>query len=85
MSFGGPLTTAGGVTFIAAGQDDHIRAYSTASGEVLWEAKLPAGGQAAPMSYRYQGRQYLVIAAGGRGGIGTAGDYIVAFALPDGG
>jgi quinoprotein glucose dehydrogenase len=84
LTFGGPLATAGGVTFIAAGQDDHIRAYSTTSGKMLWETKLPAGGQAAPMTYRHQGRQYVVIAAGGRGGIGTAGDYIVAFALPEG-
>jgi quinoprotein glucose dehydrogenase len=82
LAFGGPLATAGGVTFIAAGQDDRIRAFSTATGDVLWEADLPAGGQAAPMAYRYRGRQYIVIAAGGRGGIGTAGDYIVAFALP---
>ncbi len=83
VSFGGPLVTGGGVTFIAAGQDDRIRAYSTSSGDLLWEAVLPAGGQAAPMTYRYEGRQYVVIAAGGRGGIGSAGDYIVAFALPD--
>ena len=84
LAFGGPLATAGGVTFIAAGQDDRIRAFATATGEMLWEEQLPAGGQAAPMTYRYQGRQYVVIAAGGRSGIGTAGDYIVAFALPDG-
>ncbi len=83
VAFGGPLATAGGVTFIAAGPDDRIRAFATATGELLWEAELPAGGQAAPMAYRYEGRQYVVIAAGGRSGIGTAGDYIVAFALPE--
>jgi hypothetical protein len=44
--------------------------------------QFPAGGQATPMTYRYQGRRYVVIAAGGRSGIGTAGDYVVAFALP---
>lgn len=85
VSFGGPLSTAGGVTFIAGGQDDHLRAYATATGALLWETRLPAGGQAAPMTYRYEGRQYVVIAAGGRGGIGTPGDHVVAFALPQGG
>ncbi|MGI9627135.1 MAG: PQQ-binding-like beta-propeller repeat protein, partial [Longimicrobiales bacterium] len=82
LVFGGPLVTAGGLTFVAAGQDDRIRAFDTETGEVLWEHQLPAGGQAAPMSYRINGRQYVVIVAGGRGGIGSAGDYIVAFALP---
>jgi len=51
LAFGGPLATAGGLTFIAAGQDDRIRAYATATGRPLWEAALPAGGQAAPMPY----------------------------------
>jgi quinoprotein glucose dehydrogenase len=81
MIFGGPLVTAGGLVFVAASQDDRIRAFDIDTGELLWEHQLPAGGQAAPMTYRYRGRQYVVIAAGGRGGIGTAGDYIVAFAL----
>jgi quinoprotein glucose dehydrogenase len=81
MIFGGPLVTAGGLVFVAASQDDRIRAFDIDTGELLWEHQLPAGGQAAPMSYRYRGRQYVVIAAGGRGGIGTAGDYVVAFAL----
>lgn len=84
LTFGGPLATAGGVTFIAAGQDDRIRAFATSTGALLWEAQLPAGGNAAPMTYRYEGRQYVVIAAGGRGGIGTAGDYVVAFAVEEG-
>lgn len=84
LTFGGPLATAGGVTFIAAGQDDRLRAFATATGALLWDAELPAGGNAAPMTYRYGGRQYVVIAAGGRGGIGSAGDYVVAFTL-DGG
>ncbi|HUF71135.1 MAG TPA: pyrroloquinoline quinone-dependent dehydrogenase [Longimicrobiales bacterium] len=82
LAFGGPLATAGGITIIAAGQDDRIRAFATTTGALLWEAELPAGGQAAPMTYRYDGRQYVVIAAGGRSGIGSTGDYIVAFALP---
>ncbi len=85
MAFGGPLVTAGGLTFIGAGQDDRFRAFETESGRLLWEYTLPAGGQAAPMSYQFEGRQYVVIVAGGRGGIGTLGDYIVAFALEGGG
>ncbi len=85
LTFGGPLATAGGVTFIAAGQDDRLRAFATATGAPLWEADLPAGGNAAPMTYRFEGRQYVVIAAGGRGGIGSPGDYVVAFALDAGG
>ena len=83
LVFGGPLVTGGGLTFIGAGQDDRIRAFDTETGELLWEQELPAGGQAAPMTYRVGGRQYIVQVAGGRGGIGSAGDYIVAFALPD--
>lgn len=83
LSFGGPLVTAGGLVFIGASQDDRFRAFDIDSGELLWEYPLPAGGQAAPMTYRYMGRQYVVIAAGGRAGIGSAGDWIVAFALRD--
>ena len=82
LVFGGPLVTAGGLTFVAAGQDDRIRAFATDTGELLWVHELPAGGQAAPMTYAVGGRQYVVIAAGGRGGIGSPGDYITAFALP---
>ncbi|MEZ4423409.1 MAG: pyrroloquinoline quinone-dependent dehydrogenase [Gemmatimonadota bacterium] len=83
LTFGGPLATGGGLTFIAGGMDDRIRAYATSTGALLWEAPLPAGGQAAPMTYRHNGRQYVVIAAGGRSGIGSPGDWIVAFALPE--
>lgn len=83
LVFGGPLVTGGGLTFVGAGQDDHLRAYDTDTGQLLWEHPLPAGGQASPMTYEVDGRQYVVIAAGGRGGIGGPGDYIVAFALPD--
>jgi quinoprotein glucose dehydrogenase len=81
--FGGPLVTAGGLVFIGAAQDDRFRAFDVDTGKLLWEYALPAGGQAAPMSYRYEGRQYVVIAAGGRAGIGSPGDWIVAFTLPE--
>ena len=68
--------------FIAASLDDHMRAYETDSGRLLWEVKLPAGGQATPMTYSVHGRQYVVIAAGGYKGDSTRGDYVLAFALP---
>jgi len=79
---GGPLVTGGGIVFVAASQDDRFRAFDVRTGAVLWEAQLPAGGQAAPMTYLFEGRQYVVLMAGGRGGIGSPGDWIVAFALP---
>lgn len=83
LVFGGPLVTAGGLVFVAASQDDRFRAFDIDTGELLWEYALPAGGQASPMTYRYKGRQYIVIAAGGRAGIGSPGDWIVAFARPE--
>jgi quinoprotein glucose dehydrogenase len=79
--FGGPLVTAGGVVFVAASQDDKFRAFNIENGALLWEYKLPAGGQASPMTYSFEGTQYVVVAAGGRSGIGSPGDWIVAFAL----
>lgn len=82
---GGPMTTAGDVFFIGATADNYIRAFSTNTGEKLWQARLPAGGQATPMSYAVNGKQYVVIAAGGHGSFGTKlGDYIIAYALPGG-
>lgn len=80
---GGPLVTAGDLVFVAGGQDDKLRAIDIESGETLWEYELPAGGQAAPMTYRYQGHQYVVIAAGGRAGLGSPGDWVLAFGLPE--
>lgn len=81
---GGPITTAGNVMFIAATADNYLRAFDVRDGKLLWEARLPAGGQATPMTYEADGKQYVVISAGGHGSFGTKmGDYIVAFALPD--
>jgi quinoprotein glucose dehydrogenase len=83
---GGPTVTASGLTFLAATTDDFIRAFDTRNGRELWRHRLPAGGQATPMSYRLhpRGKQYVVVAAGGHGLLGTTqGDSIVAFALPD--
>lgn len=81
---GAPVTTAGNIFFIAATLDNYIRAYSVRTGELLWQARLPAGGQATPMTYEVDGKQYLVINAGGHGSFGsTMGDYIIAYKLPD--
>jgi quinoprotein glucose dehydrogenase len=82
-NYGGPILTAGGLIFIAATKDERIRAFDQKSGEVLWQAKLPAGGYATPATYTVRGRQYVVIACGG-GKMGTkSGDAYVAFALSD--
>lgn len=83
-NFGGPVVTAGGVVFIGATMDDYLRAFDAASGEELWKGRLPAGGQATPMTYEWEGRQYVVIAAGGHARAGTKlGDYVIAYALPE--
>jgi len=83
-AIGGPIVTAGGLVFIGATMDDVLRAYDVETGEELWAGALPAGGQATPMTYMVDGKQYVVIAAGGHGALGTTpGDYVVAFALPE--
>lgn len=79
---GGPIITRSGLIFIAATLDDKLRAVDIGTGKVLWQAKLPAGGQATPMTYGIGGRQYVVIAAGGYKDSSTRGDYLVAYALP---
>ncbi|MCA9510954.1 MAG: pyrroloquinoline quinone-dependent dehydrogenase, partial [Myxococcales bacterium] len=82
---GGSITTASGLVFVAATTDDFLRAFDVETGEKLWQARLPAGGQATPMTYRLRpdGRQYVVIAAGGHGLLHTTpGDSVVAYALP---
>jgi glucose dehydrogenase len=82
INLGGPVTTAGGLTFIAATTDAWFRAFDTATGEELWKSRLPAGGKATPMTYLgTDGRQYVVISAGGGSGIFGRGDEVVAYAL----
>ena len=81
-AIGGPIVTASGLIFIAASLDGRIRAFETDSGKLLWEVKLPAGGQATPMTYAIDGRQYVVIAAGGYKSDTPRGDYLVAYSLP---
>jgi len=83
LNFGGAIVTGGHLIFVAASMDSHFRAFDSRTGKVLWEYALPASGQATPMSYELDGRQYVVIAAGGHGKLGTKqGDYLMAFALP---
>jgi quinoprotein glucose dehydrogenase len=63
--------------------DNFLRAFDSDSGQELWKYQLAAGGQATPMTYTLNGKQYLVIAAGGHGKLGTKqGDYVIAFTLP---
>ncbi|MFT3946831.1 MAG: pyrroloquinoline quinone-dependent dehydrogenase [Agriterribacter sp.] len=82
LNFGGAITTAGNLTFVAATFDNHLRAFNTQTGKLLWKAQLPASAQATPMTYEWKGKQYIVIAAGGHGKLGTKqGDSVVAFAL----
>ena len=81
-NYGGPIVTAGGLIFIGASKDEKFRAFDKATGEVLWESKLPAGGYATPSTYEIDGKQYVVIGCGG-GKMGTkSGDAYVAYALP---
>jgi quinoprotein glucose dehydrogenase len=83
LNVAGATTTASGLVFIAATLDEHLRAFDIETGEVLWEARLPAGGQATPMTYMVGDTQYVVQAAGGHAELGTTlGDYVVAYALP---
>jgi len=81
---GGPLVTAGGLVFIGAAFDQRLRAFDVDTGRELWSATLPYAGIATPMTYAGgDGRQYVVIAAGGHGKSNLAiGDALVAYALP---
>ena len=81
---GGAVVTSGGVAFIAAATDNLIRAINVETGETLWHDTLPAGGQATPSVYEVNGKQYVVIMAGGHHFMETPiGDELIAYALPD--
>ena len=83
INLGGPITTAGGLVFIGATTDHYFRAFDVSDGRELWKTSLPAGGKATPMTYLgADGRQYVVIAAGGDGKAWGWSDEIIAFALP---
>ncbi|MBW9115941.1 glucose/quinate/shikimate family membrane-bound PQQ-dependent dehydrogenase [Rhizobium cauense] len=81
---GGPMLTKGGVAFLGAAVDNYLRAYDVTNGNQLWQARLPAGGQATPMTYTTaDNKQFVVMVAGGHGSIGTKpGDYVIGYALP---
>ena len=82
-SFGGPVATSAGLIFIGATLDNYLRAFDASTGKELWQGRLPAPGIATPMTYTYEGRQYVVIAAGGRRDADIdRSDTLVAFALP---
>ena len=85
-NIGGAIVTASGLVFIGATTDGYFRAFDIRTGKLLWKKHLPAGAQATPMTYRLRedGRQYVVIAAGGHRYLRSKlGDYLIAFALPD--
>ncbi|WP_018239116.1 glucose/quinate/shikimate family membrane-bound PQQ-dependent dehydrogenase [Ensifer sp. BR816] len=80
---GGPIVTKGGIAFLGATVDNFLRAYDLTTGDQLWQARLPAGGQATPMTYMVGDKQYLLMVAGGHGSVGTKpGDYVIAYTLP---
>jgi quinoprotein glucose dehydrogenase len=86
FALGGALLTSSGLVFIAGTFDQHLRALDVTTGKELWSASLPAAGNALPMTYVVDGRQYVVIAAGGHDRLHTTmGDYVVAFTLPGNG
>ncbi|HKQ37496.1 MAG TPA: PQQ-binding-like beta-propeller repeat protein [Verrucomicrobiae bacterium] len=83
FNIGGPLVTAGGLVFIGAAMDERFHAFDKATGKLLWEFQMEAGGYATPAAYEVEGRQYIVIAAGGGGKPETKpGNAFYCFALP---
>jgi len=82
-NYGGPLVTAGGLIFIGATADETFRVFDKETGDILWKAKLPFGGNASPSTYMVNGRQYVVISAGGGKSGRPRGGTLVAFALPN--
>jgi quinoprotein glucose dehydrogenase len=82
-NLGGPIVTAGNLIFIGAAFDSHIRAFDVETGKLLWTGDLPNSARATPMTYQgADGKQYLVISAGGHKGVNQIGDYVIAFGLP---
>ena len=84
FAMGGPIMTAGGLTFIGASSDEKFRAFDTATGKLLWEKELPSAAMSVPMSYMVDGRQFIVTAAAGHQFMHrhNVTDHIVAFSLP---
>jgi len=76
------MATAGGLIFTAAALDPHLRAFDADSGQELWATELPAAAQSTPMTYQWNGKQYIVLCAGGHGKLKSKmGDSAIAFAL----
>lgn len=85
-TLGGTLATQGGLVFIAGTQDYYLRAFDSATGKEVWKARLPVGSQGGPISYvsPKTGKQYILISAGGGRQSPDRGDYVIAYALPEG-
>ena len=82
ITLGGPMATAGGLVFTAAALDPHLHAFDASTGQEVWTVELPASAQSTPMTYEWQGKQYIVICAGGHGKMKSKmGDTVVAFRL----
>lgn len=84
-TLGASLSTQAGLLFFAGTQDFYLRAFDTASGKEIWKERLPVGSQSGPMTYvsPKNGKQYIIISAGGARQSPQRGDYVIAYALPD--
>lgn len=83
-TLGGPMATAGGLVFIGATLDYYLRAFDIETGEQLWKGRLPTTATATPMTYEWNGRQYVAVFAGGYSNVDAPpGDELIAFALPE--
>ena len=83
FNIGGPLVTGGGLVFIGAAMDERFHAFDKTTGKLLWEFQMEAGGYATPATYELNGRQYIIIAAGGGGKPESKpGNAFYCFALP---
>ncbi len=78
---GGPVLTSGGLAFMATQYDRMLRAYDQRDGKVVWSTQLPAGPQATPMIYKWEGEAYVALTLGGQKADGEMGDYVVAYRL----
>jgi quinoprotein glucose dehydrogenase len=82
-NYGGPVVTAGGLIFIGASSDEKFRVFDKETGEILWEHSLPFDGHSTPSTYAVDGKQYVVISAGGSKMKPVQGGMLVAFTLDE--
>jgi len=80
-TLGGNLSAQGGLVFIAGTQDFYLRAFDAENGREVWKARLPAGSQGGPMTYMDNGKQFIVVTAGGARQSTERGDYVIAYEL----